>query len=123
MNKILSLLLVAMLSATTLFAQTKWHNPQEAPYPVVQNRAMPNAAREGFYHRLPAELKGKVRGAVWSNSKHAAGECIRFLSNASEITVRYTVKGGHAMAHMPATGVSGIDLYTSDKDGNEIWLA
>lgn len=123
MNRILSLLFVAMLSATSSFAQTKWNNPQEAPYPVVQNRAMPDAAREGFYHRLPAELKGKVRGGVWQNSKHAAGECIRFLSNASEITVRYTVKGGHAMAHMPATGVSGIDLYTSDKEGGEIWLA
>ncbi len=123
MNRILSLLFVAILSATNLLAQRKWHNPQEAPYPVVQNRVLPDAPREGFYHRLPAEQQSKVRGGVWHNSKHAAGECIRFQSNASDITVRYTVKGHHAMAHMPATGVSGIDLYTSDKDGNEIWLA
>ena len=123
MNRILSLLLVAILSATNLLAQRKWHNPQEAPYPVVQNRVQPDAPREGFYHRLPAEQQSKVRGGVWHNSKHAAGECIRFQSNASDIIVRYTVKGHHAMAHMPATGVSGIDLYTSDKDGNEIWLA
>lgn len=112
-----------MLSATNSFAQTKWHNPQEAPFKVVQNQSLPDEARENFYHRLPASQQSKVRGGVWSNSKHAAGECIRFISNASDITVRYTVKGHHAMAHMPATGVSGIDLYTNDKDGYEIWLA
>ena len=27
------------------------------------------------------------------------------------------------MPHMPATGVSGVDLYTTDKDGKELWLA
>ncbi len=123
MNKAFSMLLAATLFSTLTFAQRKWHNPQEASYPVVQNQPLPDEAREGFYQRLPASQKSRVRGSVWSNSRHAAGECIRFSSNANEIIVRYTVKERHAMPHMPATGVSGIDLYTSDKDGNEIWLA
>ncbi len=123
MNRIFSLLFAATLLATGTSAQTKWHNPQEVTFNVVQNQSLPDEAREGFYHRLPASQQGKVRGGVWANSKHAAGECIRFFSNASNIIVRYKVKGRHAMPHMPATGVSGIDLYTNDKDGNEIWLA
>lgn len=123
MNRLFSLLLTATLFTASAFAQTKWHNPQDAPYPVVQNQPLPDEARSSFYHRLPAALQAKVRGGVWSNSRHSAGECLRFSTDATEITVRYTVKGGYSMPHMPATGVSGIDLYTSDKEGGEIWLA
>lgn len=32
-------------------------------------------------------------------------------------------KGGLSMPHMPATGVSGIDLYATDNNGQERWCA
>ena len=123
MKKSLLLLFAAVIMPTLLNAQTKWYNPQEASFAVVQNQPFHNELRERAYQRLPLSQQKRVSKGVWGNSKHSAGECIRFTTNASEITIRYTVKGNHAMAHMPATGVSGVDLYTSDKNGNEIWLA
>jgi hypothetical protein len=48
---------------------------------------------------------------------------IRFRSNATSISVRYTLRSDRlAMPHMPATGVSGIDLYARDDDGRWRWV-
>ena len=51
----------------------------------------------------------------------SAGLSIAFRSNAPEIKIRYVVKGALSMPHMPATGVSGIDLYATDNNGQERW--
>ena len=106
-----------------ILAQTTWHNPEEAGFHVLQGRRYNGEARERFYHRFPAKAKETVRKAVWSQSVDAAGESIVFTTDANEITVRYTVNKRHAMPHMPATGVTGVDLYTTDRNGDEIWLA
>ncbi len=68
---------------------------------------------ESYYDRLPAFAKDKVRAPVWSLSHDSTGMCLRFLTDAQSIKVRWTVRSESlAMPHMPATGVSGIDLYT-----------
>ena len=106
------------------FAQTeKWHNPEQAGFPVVQGQAFQGEEREGFYHRFPARAKANVRKAVWNLSKNTAGESICFSTDSKNIKVRYGVLRRKAMPHMPATGVSGVDLYTCDAAGKEIWLA
>jgi lysophospholipase L1-like esterase len=46
---------------------------------------------------------------------------LRFYSNAEDITVRYGIKGGASMWHMPSTGVSGVDLYAISADGDWRW--
>ena len=72
-----------------------------------------------FYDRLPATAEGKVTPAVWRLSHHSAGLCIRFLTDAPSIQVRWALlpNVGLSMPHMPATGVSGVDLYSQDKSG------
>ncbi len=71
---------------------------------------------EAFYHRLPAKAKGVVRDAVWSLSTHSAGICVRFVTNADTIAAKWEVVNADlAMPHMPATGVSGLDLYVNDE--------
>lgn len=77
---------------------------------------------ESFYDRLPAKAKGVVRSAVWGLSKQSAGMSVRFDTDAAAIAVRYALSGGLAMPHMPATGVSGVDLYAED-GGRWRWLA
>lgn len=74
---------------------------------------------QSFYDRLPARAEGKVTPAVWSLSHHSAGMCIRFMTDAPTIQVRWALlpNAGLAMEHMPATGVSGVDLYSRDKTG------
>jgi len=80
------------------------------------------ADTEPFFHRLPARAKGKVREAVWGLGTHTAGMCVRFVTDAGDIAARWTVTSRNlAMDHMPATGVSGLDLYVKD-DGQWRWI-
>ena len=89
------------------------------------------------YDRLPAKAEGVVRPAVWSLSRHSSGLVVHFLSDSPALAARWSVlKDDLAMPHMPATGVSGLDLYARDgakwrfvagarpsqKDGNEVKL-
>lgn len=70
------------------------------------------------YDRLPAKAEGKVRSAVWSLSRHSAGLRVRFQTDATAIKARWKVTSPTlAMPHMPATGVSGLDLYAKTNDG------
>jgi lysophospholipase L1-like esterase len=63
-----------------------------------------------------------VRPAVWNLSHDSAGLCARFITDATAISARWTLrKESLAMPHMPASGVSGVDLYVK-KDGKWHWL-
>ncbi len=74
------------------------------------------------YDRLPAKAEGVVRDAVWWLSHDSAGIAVRFVTDATAISVRWTVrKESLAMSHMPASGVSGVDLYVRHK-GEWRWL-
>ena len=98
-----------------------WLDPEKSSFSVIEGQAWPGEVAS-FYDRLPQRAEKDVRQPVWGLSKHAAGLVIRFRSNAKEIKVRYGVGGDVAMDHMPATGVSGLDLYAKDGDGNLHWL-
>lgn len=105
------------LVAINLISQTKWYNPLESAFPVVQNRGWSDEIKSS-YQRLPDRVKSVVRSRLWNLSQNSAGLAIHFYSNADKIEVRYGVSGGYAMHHMPATGTSGVDLYAIDPDGN-----
>lgn len=76
------------------------------------------------FDRLPAKAEKKVRDAVWGLSRHSAGLCARFETNAASIKAKWTLTSANlAMPHMPATGVSGLDLYVRSEDGFWRWLA
>ncbi|MDL2266234.1 SGNH/GDSL hydrolase family protein [Parabacteroides sp. OttesenSCG-928-G07] len=98
-------------------AQINWHNPMNAGMPTVQNQGWTNEIGH-TYTRLPERAKQSVREAVWNLSRNSAGLAIHFYTNTPEIRVRYAVSERTSMLHMPATGVSGIDLYSIDSDGN-----
>ncbi len=75
------------------------------------------------FDRLPAKSEGKVRPEVWGLSRHAAGLAVRFATDAPVLKARWTLTSGQlAMPHMPATGVSGLDLYVKH-EGRWRWLA
>ncbi|MGI9544325.1 MAG: SGNH/GDSL hydrolase family protein [Cyclobacteriaceae bacterium] len=99
---------------------TKWWDPSKNEFSTIEGQAWPREVPNPF-DRLPARAKESVREPVWSLSKHAAGLMIRFRSNTEKIVVRYGVTGNHSMNHMPATGVSGVDLYAIDSDGKWLW--
>ncbi|MDC0295303.1 SGNH/GDSL hydrolase family protein [bacterium] len=104
-------------SATT----TSWHDVKDWG---VEGKGWAADQTDNFYDRLPNRAKGTVREAVWNLSRHSAGMLTRFRTNASEIWIDHEVTSAKlSMPHMPATGVSGIDLYATDPDGNWRWLA
>jgi lysophospholipase L1-like esterase len=77
-----------------------------------------------FFDRLPARAEDKVRSAVWNLSRHSAGMLVRFETDSAAIHARYTLSSPSlALPHMPATGVSGLDLYARDEQDGDRWLA
>ncbi len=76
------------------------------------------------FDRFPAKAEGKVRDAVWGLSRQSAGLCVRFSTDASKIQAEWELTSASlAMPHMPATGVSGLDLYARDDKGIWRWVA
>jgi lysophospholipase L1-like esterase len=124
-TRLSALFLLLIFLAHFSFAQTttfKWWNPQSAPFTVLEGQAWPKELK-GPYDRLPKRAEGVVPGPVWNLAHQSAGVMLRFRSDASEIKVRYVVEGKHALPHMPATGVSGLDLYGISSDGDWRWCA
>lgn len=75
------------------------------------------------FDRLPEKAEGVVRKPVWDLSHHSAGLCVRFTTDANTIQGRWTLTSDRIdMVHMPATGVSGLDLYVKADDGRWRWL-
>lgn len=95
-----------------------WKNPLDESVPVV-NGQLPGIPDS--FDRLPANMKDDVRKPVWSLSKDNAGEYIEFTTEATEVVVRYQVTKRLEMPHMPATGVSGVDLYAKNGAGQWEW--
>jgi lysophospholipase L1-like esterase len=100
----------------------KWWDPAKNGFPVIEGQGWAGKIAHP-YDRLPAKAQPSVRQVVWNLSRQGAGLVIRFRCDATDIHVRYTVKGRMEMPHMPATGVSGVDLYAVGKDGKWEWTA
>ena len=67
--------------------------------------------------------EGRVREPVWNLSRDSAGIAIRFVTDSTALEARWTLRRPRLeMKHMPATGVSGIDLYVRTDDGWR-WVA
>ncbi|MGV8878459.1 MAG: SGNH/GDSL hydrolase family protein [Sphingobacteriaceae bacterium] len=96
-----------------------WDPSTDSVY-VLEGQAWPNEMKD-YYGRLPARAESLVRPAVWSLSKNSAGLQLRFQTDAKEIVIKYVTSGNLQMAHMPATGVSGLDLYAKNIDGKWLW--
>lgn len=125
--------LVALLLIASSIAASQTPTPPSLPaqpdtiawYTVsnwgIEGRGWTDVKR--YYDRLPAKAEVVVRQAVWDLSRHSAGMSCRFTTDAAEIQVRYTLLSPRLeMPHMPATGVSGVDLYTLLEDGRWLWI-
>ena len=89
----------------------------------VEGRILPDQKREKWFDRLPISAKGKVTDAVWSLSRDSSGMMVRFKADSPSIHVHYKLrKSNLAMPHMPATGMSGVDLYARDDAGKWKWV-
>jgi len=93
--------------------KTMWY---DCRFLAVEGKGWTNT--ESYYDRLPANAKSNVPSAVWNLGHDTAGICFRFTTDSASIQVRWILlKDNLAMPHMPATGVSGVDLYSTDHAG------
>jgi hypothetical protein len=107
-------------SPNAIPADAAWHDVTKWG---VEGRGWSDQERKRWFDRLPAKAEGKVTPAVWSLSRDSAGMMVRFKTDAKAIYTRYALsKTNLAMPHMPATGVSGLDLYARDTDGKWKWV-
>src|SRR5690606_19748454 len=84
---------------------------------LIGGRGWPADSISG-YGRLPKHAKGNVSTAVWHLGQQSAGVTINFRTKAESIGIRYQVSGPMELPHMPATSVSGVDLYALDVNGD-----
>lgn len=99
---------------------TVWYDCKDL---VVEGKGWTDT--KSFYDRLPAKAEGKVPPSVWGLSHHSAGMCVPFTTDATTIQVRWSLlpTGNMSMPHMPATGVSGVDVYSKDSSGRWCFVA
>jgi len=89
----------------------------------LEGRILGDQDRLSWFDRLPSSAQSKVTSNVWNLSRDSAGMMARFKTDGKSIHVHYKLtKDKLGMPHMPATGVSGVDLYARDSDGNWKWV-
>ena len=104
------LLLVALLllgGCLAAFSQDSVQYTDASAFPVYGKAYSDDGPR---YRRMPANLEGVVRDALWSLARNSAGLYIRFRTNAPEIYAHWT-NTGYTMPHMTDVGTGGLDLY------------
>lgn len=112
-----ALLLATCLSTSSYSQDLTWYDPVATPTIYPEGQGWPGDTSH-FYSRLPVKAGASVRKDVYELSQNNAGLILNFSTNATEITIQYGLKESLQFPHMPATGVSGIDLYAIDNKRN-----
>ncbi len=63
------------------------------------------------YERLPSYLEGVSRDAVWKRGRCSSGLYVRFRSDATSVSAKWTSTFDASQNHMTDTGTRGLDLY------------
>lgn len=103
-----SFLLIAFFCSAGFFlsAQTTFHDA--ARFPLLGKITDSTETR---YERLSASLRDTCRPRLWQLGKNTSGLALRFRSNTTQVSARWTLLEGVNLNHMTDTGVRGLDLY------------
>jgi lysophospholipase L1-like esterase len=116
LTQVYMLFALVVIGASTLSAAERegfaWHEVEQAH---IEGQGWTDT--DGPFDRLPARAKSLVREPVWNLSRDSSGLNVQFTTDATSIAARWTLNSEElAMYHMPATGVSGVDLYAKQGD-------
>lgn len=101
--------------ASSSRADVEWHGSAEW---TLEGKGWTDTGR--LFDRFPVRAKGNVPDSVWNLSRHSAGLCIRFRTDAHSLWLRIDLLSASlGMPHMPPTGVSGFDVYA--RTGPRSW--
>ncbi len=89
----------------------------------AEGREWTSQPRLRWFDRFPAAAEKTVTPKVWNLSRDSAGMLVRFKTDATAICIHYQLhKPELALSNMPATGVSGVDLYARNASGQWRWV-
>lgn len=108
-HAVVSIIALALISLCARVSAQNVVYKDASAFPVYGKVADKTSMR---YERLPSELQGVSRDAVWYLGRHSAGLFIRFRSNSTSIHARWESTFDNSMTHMTDTGTKGLDLYT-----------
>ncbi|HXX93903.1 MAG TPA: SGNH/GDSL hydrolase family protein [Planctomycetota bacterium] len=114
-------------TSLALAPQLAWGRPDEIAWHDVRDWGIEGKGwteTQRYFDRFPPNAEKSVPAPVWDLSRHSAGMLVRFETDAPAVHARWKLlKAALAIPHMPATGVSGLDLYARDEQGRDRWLA
>ncbi len=113
-------LLGCVLANAQVRVDYSWWDPIANSFPVIEGQAWSGEVQSP-YDRFPARGEKTLNPDVWDLSHNSAGLYIKFKTNTEDLVVRYVLKGNRTLPHMPTTGVSGVDLYAIDLNGEWVW--
>ncbi len=104
--------------AKVLSHQVRWINGQDME---IEGKGFADTTR--YYGRMPASLTTNVNADVHHHQHDSAGMKFRFVTDADKLHFKWKLFRGYlALDHMPATGVSAIDVYRQTKDGKWVYV-
>ena len=128
---LLSVIMGLAMANLCVADDVKWIDGKELP---IEGKGFADEALEGHFDRLP-KVGADVNANVQNLRHHTAGMQFRFTTTSPFITIRWQplydddVKSlpgclydALGMAHMPATAVSGVDVYVQGADGKWKYL-
>ena len=74
------------------------------------------------FSRFPSYAKKTIPVSVWNQSMRSSGLHVRFVTNATSITVNYSVSSkSDGNKWFSPVGANGLDMYARKPDGNWYW--
>jgi len=123
MKKIIILLILMVSGQWSMVNGQTWHDASEGGFHIF-GQGWPQLSQKKF-QRLPITEKSKLNNvALWNASQLSAGLYVRFRTDATSISVRFTLTK-QAVQHynISSFGQSGVDLYARSDDGKTFhWL-
>lgn len=111
------ILLIVTLISNSIYAQISFN-------PMIQSKQV--IWGQGFgvnsFSRFPAVAQQTIPSDVWAQTLRSSGLQVRFITNATSITVNYTLESQYNSNNWFSTvGANGLDMYTHKPDGNWYW--
>ena len=109
--------LIILLKLNFIQAQNIF-NPMEQTKHVVWGQGYD----VNSFSRFPSDAKKTIPAAVWNQSLRSSGLHVRFITNATSITVNYSLASiSEGNKWFSTVGANGLDMYARKPDGNWYW--